>query len=91
MAHTYDHPRPALTVDCVVFGYDEAELRVLLIQRDLAPFEGRWALPGGFVHLEETLEEAARRSSKRRQASPTSFSSSSSRSETWIATRASAW
>jgi 8-oxo-dGTP diphosphatase len=61
MTHTYEHPRPALTVDCVVFGYDEAELRVLLIQRDVAPFEGRWALPGGFVHLDETLEEAARR------------------------------
>jgi 8-oxo-dGTP diphosphatase len=61
MAHTYEHPRPALTVDCVVFGYDEAELRVLLIQRDIAPFEGRWALPGGFVHMNETLEQAARR------------------------------
>jgi 8-oxo-dGTP diphosphatase len=61
MPHTYKYPRPALTVDCVVFGFDETELKVLLIQRGLEPFKGRWALPGGFVRLEETLEEAARR------------------------------
>ena len=61
MPHTYEHPRPALTVDCVVFGYDETALRVLLIKRGDPPFEGRWALPGGFVHLDESLDEAARR------------------------------
>ncbi|MBN8249551.1 MAG: NUDIX hydrolase [Verrucomicrobia bacterium] len=59
--HTYAYPRPALTVDCVVFGLDEGDLKVLLIQRDLEPFAGRWALPGGFVRGEESLEEAARR------------------------------
>jgi 8-oxo-dGTP diphosphatase len=61
MPHTYEHPRPALTVDCVVFGLDEQGLQVLLIRRGLEPFRGRWALPGGFVHLDETLEEAALR------------------------------
>ncbi len=61
MPHTYEHPRPALTVDCVVFGCDEEDLKVLLIQRDLEPFEGQWALPGGFVNVTETLEDAARR------------------------------
>ncbi len=61
MSYSYEFPRAALTVDCVVFGLDEEDLKVLLIQRDLPPFEGRWALPGGFVHLDETLEEAARR------------------------------
>jgi len=61
MPHTYEYPRPALTVDCVLFGLDEGDLKVLLIQRDIPPFEGRWALPGGFVRIEETLEEAARR------------------------------
>jgi len=61
MPYTYEYPRPALTVDCVVFGYDAEELKVLLIQRDLEPFSGKWALPGGFVHVDETLEEAARR------------------------------
>jgi len=61
MAYTYEYPRPALTVDCVVFGLDAEDLKVLLIQRDLPPFEGRWALPGGFVRMEEDLEGAARR------------------------------
>jgi len=61
MPHTYIYPRAALTVDCVVFGFDEGELKVLLIQRALEPFRGKWALPGGFVRTEETLEEAARR------------------------------
>jgi 8-oxo-dGTP diphosphatase len=59
MAHSYKYPRPALTVDCVVFGIDEDELMVLLIQRDLPPFEGQWALPGGFVHMGENLSDAA--------------------------------
>ena len=61
MPHSYEHPRGALTVDCVVFGLDDKELKVMLIQRGVAPFEGKWALPGGFVRANETLEEAARR------------------------------
>ena len=61
MKFSYEYPRAALTVDCVVFGLDDEDLQVLLIQRDLPPFEGKWALPGGFVRLVETLEEAARR------------------------------
>lgn len=61
MAHTYDYPRAALTVDCVVFGFDEAALKVLLIQRALPPFKDQWALPGGFVRTDETLDAAARR------------------------------
>lgn len=61
MAFTYTYPRPALTVDCVVFGFDDGELKVLLIQRGLDPFRGMWALPGGFVQMKETLDEAARR------------------------------
>lgn len=61
MPYTYEFPRPALTVDCVVFGLDADELEVLLIRRGLEPFAGRWALPGGFVRTDETLDEAARR------------------------------
>jgi 8-oxo-dGTP diphosphatase len=61
MSFRYDHARPALAVDCVVFGLDEADLAVLLIRRDLEPFAGRWALPGGFVRIDETVDEAARR------------------------------
>jgi 8-oxo-dGTP diphosphatase len=58
---SYQYPRAALTVDCVVFGFDEGEMKVLLIERGLEPFKGRWALPGGFVRVDETLDEAARR------------------------------
>ena len=61
MVHKYEFARPALTVDIVVFGLDENDLQVMLIQRDLPPSEGQWALPGGFVRIEETLDEAARR------------------------------
>lgn len=58
---TYRWPRPALTVDVVVFGLRGGELSVLLIQRRLPPQEGWWALPGGFVRVDEDLEWAARR------------------------------
>lgn len=61
MSYRYEYPHPAVTVDCVVFGLDEADLKVMLIQRGIKPFRGKWALPGGFVHMDETLEEAARR------------------------------
>ncbi len=60
MSVTYKYPRPAVTVDCAVFGVDE-RLKVLLIERDREPFAGRWALPGGFVRVPESLEAAARR------------------------------
>lgn len=59
--YCYRHPRPALTVDCVVFGFGEGELKLLLIERGLQPFKGYWALPGGFVQMDETLDDAARR------------------------------
>jgi 8-oxo-dGTP diphosphatase len=58
---SYHYPRAALTVDCVVFGFDEGEMKVLLIERGLEPFKGRWALPGGFVRVDEPLDESARR------------------------------
>ena len=62
MSYTYEHPRPSLTVDCVIFGLDpEMQLKVLLIQRGKQPFKGFWALPGGFVGMNETLEDAALR------------------------------
>lgn len=61
MPETYEFPRAALTVDIVVFALDEDDLSVMLIQRDIEPFEGEWALPGGFVRVDESLEDAARR------------------------------
>ena len=60
--YTYSYPRPAVTVDCVVFGLDASiNLKLLLIQRDREPFLGQWALPGGFVQMTESLETAALR------------------------------
>ena len=62
MPHTYEFPRAALTVDAIVFGLDEDnDLKILLIQRGLPPFEGEWALPGGFVRIGESLDEAVYR------------------------------
>jgi 8-oxo-dGTP diphosphatase len=60
--YNYEYPRPALTVDCIVFGLNaQQELKVMLIQRNIPPFQGQWAIPGGFVRIDETLEEAALR------------------------------
>jgi 8-oxo-dGTP diphosphatase len=60
-----DYPSPSVTADCVVFGVtfesDGPALRVLLIERGEAPFEGALALPGGFVRIDETVDDAARR------------------------------
>ncbi|HEX8844600.1 MAG TPA: NUDIX domain-containing protein [Pyrinomonadaceae bacterium] len=63
MTFSYEYERPGLTVDCVIFGLDldEESLKVLLVERDLEPFAGMWAIPGGFVRQGETLEGAAAR------------------------------
>ncbi|HEY1189147.1 MAG TPA: NUDIX hydrolase [Gemmata sp.] len=60
LKHTYEYPRPALTVDVAIVTR-EAQPRVLLIQRKKDPFAGSWALPGGFVEENERLPDAARR------------------------------
>jgi 8-oxo-dGTP diphosphatase len=57
----HDYPHPALTVDVVLLAAGSGDLEVLLIQREGPPFEGRWALPGGFVELGESPEDAASR------------------------------
>ena len=57
----YTYPRPMLTVDFTVFREMSDQVQVLLIQRGRAPFEGCWALPGGFINLDESLEESAAR------------------------------
>lgn len=61
MAFTYEYARPALTTDCVVFGLDDDDLKILLIERGAEPFKGRWALPGGFAQVGEHLDDTARR------------------------------
>ena len=59
--YSYEYPHPALTTDCVVFGFDGSGLNLLLVERGLKPYKGKWALPGGFVRIDETLEEGALR------------------------------
>ncbi|MGF1578171.1 MAG: NUDIX domain-containing protein [Gemmataceae bacterium] len=60
MQYTYEYPRPAVTVDMVI-ATQENPRRFLLIKRKNEPYAGKWALPGGFVDMEESLDDAARR------------------------------
>lgn len=57
----YKYPHPSVTTDCVIFGFDGAKLMVLLIERGVEPFKGRWALPGGFLRMDESSEQGALR------------------------------
>jgi 8-oxo-dGTP diphosphatase len=61
MSRLEDYPRPSVTVDLVIFTIAEDDLKVLLIRRGLEPYKDRWALPGGFVNIDESLESAAAR------------------------------
>ena len=61
MTYTYDYPRPAVTADIVVLKKNDENYFVLLIERKHDPYAGSWALPGGFLNMDETLEEAALR------------------------------
>ncbi len=58
MPYTYKYPRPAVTADCIVITSEE-EPRVLLIERGEEPFKGCWAIPGGFLNMDETTEQCA--------------------------------
>jgi 8-oxo-dGTP diphosphatase len=60
--YCYDYPRPAVTADVVALAGDSREnLKILLIRRGKPPFEGMWALPGGFVNIDEDIDVTARR------------------------------
>ena len=63
MSYTYKYPRPAVTADMIVLT-DESEPKILLIQRGDEPFKGCWAFPGGFMNMDETTEQCARRELK---------------------------
>lgn len=58
MSYTYEYPRPEVTADVVVITKEE-ETKVLLIQRGFEPYKGCWALPGGFMEMDETTEACA--------------------------------
>lgn len=59
--YCYRYPHPAVTTDCVIFGFDGARLNVLLVKRGIDPFMGMWAFPGGFLNMDESAEEGALR------------------------------
>ncbi len=59
--YVYEYPRPMVTVDAAVFAWVEGRAKLLLVQRKHEPFQGSWALPGGFVEIDEDLPEAAAR------------------------------
>lgn len=62
--YCYKYPHPAVTTDCVIFGFDGMKLNVLLIERGVEPYKGRWAFPGGFLNMDESADEGARRELK---------------------------
>ena len=64
LTYCYKYPRPSVTTDCVIFGFDKSGLSVLLIQRGIEPFKGCWAFPGGFLQMDEDAETGAKRELK---------------------------
>ena len=61
LKYHYKYPHPSVTTDCVVFGYDGLRLNVLLIERGADPFKGHWAFPGGFLNIDESAQQGAKR------------------------------
>jgi len=61
LKYSYKYPRMALTVDAIIVTENFSQTMILLIQRKYGPFEGVWALPGGFAEMDETLMEACNR------------------------------
>ena len=59
--YCYEYPRPAVTVDAVVFAHRAGELVTLLVRRGGDPFAGAWAIPGGFLDIDEEIEVGVRR------------------------------
>lgn len=60
MSYQYDYPRPCVTADILLFRNPQKP-EILLIRRMKSPFKGQWAIPGGFIDMDETLEQAAHR------------------------------
>ena len=64
LKYCYKYPRPSVTTDCVIFGFDKEGLSVLLVQRGIEPYKGCWAFPGGFLKMDEDAETGAKRELK---------------------------
>lgn len=64
LKYSYKYPHPSVTTDCVIFGFDGVKLKVLLVERGMALYKGRWAFPGGFLNMDESAEEGALRELK---------------------------
>ena len=72
--YVYKYPHPAVTTDCVIFGYDPKEgLSVLLVKRGIEPYKDCWAFPGGFIKMDEDAETGARRELKEETGLDTSY------------------
>ena len=61
LKYHYKYPHPSVTTDCVIFGFDGTRLNVLLIERGNDPYKGCWAFPGGFLNMDESALEGAKR------------------------------
>ena len=64
LKYHYKYPHPSVTTDCVIFGFDGTRLNILLVERGIEPFKGRWAFPGGFLKMDETALQGAKRELK---------------------------
>ncbi len=62
--YCYKYPHPAVATDCVIFGFDGTDIKVLLIKRGVEPYAGAWAFPGGFLRMDETADDCASRELK---------------------------
>ena len=62
--YSYKYPHPSVTTDCVIFGFDGTKLQILLVERGIDPYKGKWAFPGGFIKMDESCEEGALRELK---------------------------
>ena len=60
-AYYHINPKFYVSVDCIIFGFDEGELKLLLLKRNFEPAKGEWSLMGGFVQEEESVDDAAKR------------------------------
>lgn len=72
--YVYKYPHPAVTTDCVIFGYDHQDgLSLLLVKRGVEPYKDHWAFPGGFMRMDEDAETGARRELKEETGLETSY------------------